>query len=355
MQDRTIWVGGDVGAKSFWAAIDFPVMFEGQEQKPVMRLENKEFRMTPAGVRSFIRWVEFKQDEFFEEYSSEEMDPLPICFLMESTGIYSAQLEKMLCVAKPDLCAIIINPEPIKAYRTSLNVKNKTDLLDSQVIARFGRERKPVAKEKLPPEYQTLKELSRARSFLKDQRTALNNFHDNVTNSLAKRMCTNVSKKLDMEIDGLDREINRIVQKHPAIKHEVNIMISMPGVGMGTAVAILGELGSLKNYKTREQIVALCGLNPVKRQSGISVNVTRLSKKGTPVVRRFLYMCSKTALPRIPVLQDLYNRLLQRGKTRMQARCAVMRKMLLLLRGMVKNDQEFKNFEEKVGKSEKMA
>ena len=39
----------------------------------------------------------------------------------------------------------------------------------------------------------------------------------------------------------------------------------------------------------------------------------------------------------------------------MQARCAVMRKMLLLLRGMVKNDQEFKNFEEKVGKSEKMA
>lgn len=352
MQNKTIWIGGDVGSKSFWAAIDFPVMFDNQEQKPVSQLENREFKMTPAGVKSFIRWVEFKQSEFMEEYSSEEMDPLPIHFLMESTGIYSTQLEKMLYAAMPAISVIIANPEPIKAYRISLNIKNKTDLLDAQVIARFGRERKPKAKEKLPPEYQTLKELSRARSFLKDQRTALNNFHDNVLNSLAKRMCANVSNKLDAEIDGLDREINRIVQDHPAIKHEVSIMTSMPGVGMGTAVAILGELGSLKNYKTREQVVALCGLNPVRRQSGTSVNTTRLSKKGTPVVRRFLYMGSKTALPRIPVLQDLYDRLLKRGKTKMQARCAVMRKMLLLLRGMVKNDQEFKNFEKNLKKDE---
>ena len=46
-------------------------------------------------------------------------------------------------------------------------------------------------------------------------------------------------------------------------------------------------------------------------------------------------------------VQDLYNRLLAKGNTRMQARCAVMRKMLLILRGMVKNDQKFRVLNEK--------
>ena len=56
-------------------------------------------------------------------------------------------------------------------------------------------------------------------------------------------------------------------------------------------------------------------------------------------------MCSKTAVPSIPVLQDLYDRLLVKGNTRMQARCAVMRKMLLILRGMVIADKKYdKNF-----------
>ena len=90
----------------------------------------------------------------------------------------------------------------------------------------------------------------------------------------------------------------------------------------------------------------MCGLNPAKKQSGTSVNSTRLSKKGSPIVRRFLYMCSKTAVPRIPVLQDLYDRLLAKGNCRMQARCAVMRKMLLILRSMVIADKEFdKNYQ----------
>ena len=102
-------------------------------------------------------------------------------------------------------------------------------------------------------------------------------------------------------------------------------------------------------------MVAMSGLNPVRKQSGSSVNMTRLSKGGSPLVRRFLYMDSKTALPKIPTLQDLYNRLLAKGNTRMQARCAVMRKMLLILRGMVKNDQEFRVLNENLEKCGEIA
>lgn len=345
--EQKIWVGVDVGSKSFHAALDFPLLFKNQEETSVSDLPNREFKLTSSGVKSFLNWIRLQQSDFFARYSDEEQEDLPMIFIMEATGICSSQLTKLLYTSSPDSNVIIANPEPIKAFRISLNIKNKTDKSDAQIIARYGRERKPEPKEKMPEVFVQLRELSRTRSFLKDQRTTINNHHDNIESPLAKRMCSNTVKTINKEIAGLDREIEKIVLNTPEIKHEVDIMTSMPGIGVGTAVVLLGELGSLKNYSTRQKITAISGLNPVKKQSGSSVNSTRLSKKGSPVVRRFLYMCSKTALPRIPVLQDLYDRLLVRGNTRMQARCAVMRKMLLILRGMVIADKEFdKNFKE---------
>jgi transposase len=344
-KEHKIWVGIDVGSKSFHAALDFPMLFEKQEETSVSDLPNREFKLTSAGVKSFFNWIYLQQSDFFARYSDDEQDDLPIIFIMEATGICSTKLTKLIYTSAPDSKIIVANPEPIKSFRISLNIKNKTDKSDAQVIARYGRERKPSTKQKMPEEFVQLRELSRTRSFLKDQRTAINNHHDNIDSSLAKRMCSNTLNAINNEIDGLDREIEKIVLNTPEIKHEVDIMTSMPGIGIATAVALLGELGTLKNYPTRQKITAMCGLNPVRKQSGTSVNSTHLSKKGSPVVRRFLYMCSKTAVPSIPVLQDLYDRLLVKGNTRMQARCAVMRKMLLILRGMVIADKKYdKNF-----------
>ena len=64
-------------------------------------------------------------------------------------------------------------------------------------------------------------------------------------------MCTNITKQIDREIEGLDREIKKIVRESQKINHEVKIMTSMPGIGLASAVAILGEMGSLKDYETR--------------------------------------------------------------------------------------------------------
>ena len=49
----------------------------------------------------------------------------------------------------------------------------------------------------------------------------MGNYHDNVIDSLAKRMCSNVIKSIEKEITGLDREIDKIISISPEIKHEV--------------------------------------------------------------------------------------------------------------------------------------
>ena len=345
MPNKTLWIGMDVGAKSFYAALDFPAVFPTQEAASANEMESREFKMTTAGVKALCHWINLKQEEFFANYSAKDEEPLPMKFVMEATGICSTRLEKILLTVCPDAIILIANPEPVSAFQKSLNVKNKTDKSDAQVIARYGKERNPSSQLKLSAEFPKLRDLSRARSFLKDQRTALKNYHSNIDSSLPKRMCSQIINTIDKEINGLDREIDRLEMADSTIKHEVEIMCAMPGIGVASAVAILGELGSLTGYATRAKISAMSGLNPMRKQSGTSVNQTRISRKGSPVVRRFLYMDSKTALPRIPVLQALYDIILTKGNTRMQARCAVMRKMLLFLRGMVIANEPFnKNY-----------
>lgn len=184
---------------------------------------------------------------------------------------------------------------------------------------------------------------SRTCAFLKDMRTMNHNHREGTDNSLCKRMCTNIEKKITQEIDGLEREMIKIINQTPSIKHEVEIMTSMPGIGLLSASVFLGELGSFKSFQTREQLSALSGLNPMRIQSGSSINRTRISKHGSAHVRRILYMDSKTSVRKIPALQELYNRILAKGGSRLSARCATMRKILLILRGMVISDTKFKD------------
>lgn len=79
---------------------------------------------------------------------------------MENTGVYSTRLEETLSKIAPEHVVIQENPTLIHAYRKSLNVKNKTDAMDARVIAKYGRERAPKTKNKLPAEYLLLKAYS---------------------------------------------------------------------------------------------------------------------------------------------------------------------------------------------------
>ena len=204
---QELWVGIDVSMKNFHAALDFPMLFSGQQKISASDLPNREFKLTSAGVRSFLNWIQLQQSDFFAQYSDDEQDNLPVAFLMEATGLCSTTLKKMLYAAAPGSKVIVANPEPIKAFRISLNIKNKTDKSDAQVIARYGRERSPESKPEMPAEMIKLRELARTRLFLKDQRTAIDNHHDNIDSSLPKRMCTAVVKAINKEIDGLEKLI----------------------------------------------------------------------------------------------------------------------------------------------------
>ena len=150
-----------------------------------------------------------------------------------------------------------------------------------------------------------------------------------------------VVKVMAAELKKLDDEIMDFVQRMPEIRAVVKRMCTMPGIGVISACTILSELGPFSSKFTRSMFSAYTGLQPLIKQSGTSVNRAMISKNGSPLLRKVLYLCSIHATKKISHLAALYSRLLMKGRKPLTARCACMRKMLLILRSMVLNQRDF--------------
>ena len=105
---------------------------------------------------------------------------------------------------------------------------------------------------------------------------------------------------------------------------------------------IMSFLSDLSKFSSAKQITAFVGLNPKQIQSWASVNcLTRLSKTGHREIRKNLYMPALSAIRFNPIIKKFYNNLLSRGKSKMCAIGAVMRKMLHIIYGVLKSGKEF--------------
>ena len=102
-------------------------------------------------------------------------------------------------------------------------------------------------------------------------------------------------------------------------------------------LAYLPELGTLN----RKQIAALVGMAPINRDSG-TMRGRRAVWGGRARVRMVLYMGALVASRYNPMIRAFYQRMLAAGKTKKVALTACMRKLLVILNGMVKSGQHWK-------------
>ena len=321
----SIWAGFDVGKTSFSAALDAA---SGNGVEKLTSLPCREFKRTPEGVEQFFCWTR----ERFAEHD--------IRIVMETTGCYSQHLTDWINRLHPEVGVTIENARNIHAFIQSLNLPHKTDKLDAQAIARFGTERQPKPTRRPSPTILTLRELSRERTALIEARVELQNRGDTLTSPLVRRINGQTLATLTTQIKKIDKEIKALIVQDEELLSEVHIMTTMPGVSFISAYSILAEIGSLKQYSAKE-LSSLSGLAPRIIESGSSVHSSYLSRRSSGRLRQILYLDSLRGLPKIPALQEVHQRLVARGKKRMTARCACMRKMLLILRSMVVHKTPF--------------
>lgn len=129
---------------------------------------------------------------------------------------------------------------------------------------------------------------------------------------------------------------------------EVDLLLSIPGIGKKLASVICGEIGSINRFKSAKQLVAYCGIDPSVKQSGKFVgSKNRLTKRGSPYIRKALYMAAIVSISKNPngtfvnpVMHEYYNKKIL-SKSKKQALGAVMNKIARIIYSVLKNQRSF--------------
>ena len=150
--------------------------------------------------------------------------------------------------------------------------------------------------------------------------------------------------QMEKRLVRLSADAKTFILAHPALTHPFALLLTIKGVGDGAGIALLGELMLLPAGLTHKQWVKFAGLDPRHFKSGTSVEKrARISKAGNRYIRQALYMPALSAKAHDPHVRGFFEHLIANGKTKMQGVCAVMRKLLHAIHGMLTHNQPFDN------------
>lgn len=202
--------------------------------------------------------------------------------------------------------------------------------------------------------FQFLKSTSRQRSQWVvdklDQLLKIARQSPSVPNAVETNICL-LNHYLDM-LDYLQRQASKIRRRleYVALRdHQVRLLLTIPGIGVLLATAIVAEIDRIENFPKPVQLVAFAGIDPSVRESGLfKGSRNHMSKRGSKLLRRALYLAAvcaiqrnRTGLPRNPYLREYYERKIQQGKPKKVALGACMRKMACYIFATLKHNEPF--------------
>ena len=145
---------------------------------------------------------------------------------------------------------------------------------------------------------------------------------------------------IESERDKLNNEVDEHINRHPNLKRDQQLLLSIPAIGKVTSRLMLTVIRG-RQFKNAGQCAAFIGVIPKLQESGVFRGRTTLSKKGNPMIRAKLYMAAIVAGQYNPDIQAQKLRLIKNGKTKMQALGAAMRKLVHICFGVLKTQTEY--------------
>jgi transposase len=127
----------------------------------------------------------------------------------------------------------------------------------------------------------------------------------------------------------LESQLSELEEKIADILHKTNqVITTIPGIGDTLGAVILSEIGDVHRFDAPGKIVAFAGLDVRVTQSGEFVGTkNKISKRGSPYLRRAIWLAATRAAFCDPILSDYYQSLRARGKHHLTAIGAVARKL----------------------------
>jgi transposase len=254
--------------------------------------------------------------------------------VVEATGGYQRRLVTELVGAGHHVA--VVNPRQVRDFARGLGILAKTDRLDAHVIARFGQHVQPRILDKRPEKQAELEQLVVRRRQLVNLRTAEKNRLETITAKAVRKSIQQMVHLLNKQIDQIEKDILTLLESDDDWKDKMDLLGSALGVGIVTVASLLAELPEL-GMVNRQEIAALVGLAPFNRDSG-GFHGRRSIWGGRASVRSTLYMAALTARRYNPTIRKFAERLESEGKPFKIVITACMRKLLVILNTMVRNN-----------------
>lgn len=253
---------------------------------------------------------------------------------LEASGGYERGILRALIEA--GLAARLINPLRVRQLARAWGMMAKNDRLDALAIARFVQlipQRKTVRSRATD----ALAELVTARRQVTDEVTRLKNQAGHATQALLKRLAKARVQQLERDRAVIDKAIAHAIAADPNLAAKHRLLRSVPGVGPVYAAALLALMPELGNL-TSKQAAALLGVAPFDCDSGGYKGQRRIFG-GRRTLRDIAYMAALVAGTHNPVFKAAKDRLLAAGKPKKVALVALMRKMIVTLNAILRNEQ----------------
>jgi transposase len=252
---------------------------------------------------------------------------------LEATGGYERPLVADLLQAG---CRVVVaNPRQVRDFARGMGQLAKTDSLDADMIARFGRIVQPQPRPKPSDQTVDLADMVTRRQQLSGLLTAESNRLPLTRHPKVRKSVQQVIRTLEKQIAALDQIIRDNIQSDDGLQRKDQLLQSFKGVGPQTSAMLLSHLPELGQLN-RQQIAALVGVAPWDIKSGKWAGKSRIWG-GRQQVRSLLYMAALVAIRWNPVIGNFYQRLLAKGKEFKVAITACMRKILVILNTLIRN------------------
>ncbi|CAN5439146.1 IS110 family transposase [soil metagenome] len=298
-----------------------------------MDIGKETFVVAEYALKSSQEYV--NDAEGFKQFMTDFKARLPhsLCVL-ETTGGYELELLFTLC--RKGIAVHRADAKKVKHFIRSNGNGAKTDHLDANSLALYGYERharlelfKPPSKSALDL-YELIQRRQDLKQMLVSEKNRLKAPRANRTKASIKTLIDILSEQIKL----ITTDTDELIKADPILREKKKILKTIPGIGEVIAnelLILLPELGQLN----RRQIASLVGLAPIAKDSGKSKGY-RQTGYGRAGIKPSLFLAAMAASNSHSSFKTFYENLISRGKKKMVALVALMRKIIVVANAKLK-------------------
>src|SRR5450830_39481 len=272
-------------------------------------------------------------------------------FIYEPTGPYSNYLR--VFAAEHEVQVVEVNPKKSANFAKVLGNRSKTDAVDTKMLysfhlllkeSEFSITKMDESAEQLGAELGSYEIIQKTWTMLSNHVHSLE-YKSGVTRKLKDSLERELKHLSAME-EQLEKEMEAYAEDHEETREALHNLLSMNGVGVISAINLL-YLFLKYPGANRNEITALAGLDPVRRQSGSSLNGGRkISRAGDPMLRKVLYLACMNCIQHNDSMKVFYKHLVSDNHKKPKvALVACMRKLLLIAHHLYVTESKYRTLE----------